>query len=492
MIGHMEADLDEDDLEEGRLRVAIAFADLAGYARLTVEQGDEAAVGTVERFVEAVAETLPVDARVIKTLGDEVMVVGSDAAALTAWAVGLQAGTVGGRAAAADRHPLRRRRSTATATTSGARSTRPRAWSRARPAARCSSRARSSKPPTACDGAAVRPHRRGAPEGLLRAHRAVHRLRARRSSGGRRGGPRGGPRGRACSPATGRCRGDALRRARLDVPARRRRGAARRRAACARCTSTTACARRPTHDERHCRELCERAGRGARGRAAPSAPPRDGRRRRATCRRGRASCATAPPRRWPRAHGRADRRPATPPATRSRRSSTGSPPRRGGARCSGCRPREGRLRAAAARRDPRADRRLLPQRAACAWREDESNDDERYARTRVRHGLLPALRAVHPAARGERAAHRRAAARGDRAARRARRRRAGAGGESIAIARLRELPAGARAAGRRAPRRGGRRRPTCPQAGERVAELLALGRARRPGGAARRRARRAR
>jgi tRNA(Ile)-lysidine synthase len=32
------------------------------------------------------------------------------------------------------------------------------------------------------------------------------------------------------------------------------------------------------------------------------------------------------------------------------------------------------------------------------WREDSSNKDERYARTRVRHGLLEALRAVHPAA----------------------------------------------------------------------------------------------
>src|SRR3954454_16111693 len=31
VIGHMEADLDEDALELGRLRVAIAFADLAGY-----------------------------------------------------------------------------------------------------------------------------------------------------------------------------------------------------------------------------------------------------------------------------------------------------------------------------------------------------------------------------------------------------------------------------------------------------------------------------
>jgi adenylate cyclase len=91
MIGHMEVDLDADAPEEGRLRVAIAFADLAGYARLTVERGDEAAVSTVERFVDAVAQTLPVDARVIKTLGDEVMVIGSDPAALVAWAVDLPA-----------------------------------------------------------------------------------------------------------------------------------------------------------------------------------------------------------------------------------------------------------------------------------------------------------------------------------------------------------------------------------------------------------------
>jgi adenylate cyclase len=92
MIGHMEVDLDEA-LEEGRVRVAIAFADLAGYARLTVERGDEAAVSTVERFVEAVAQTLPADARVIKTLGDEVMIVGSDPAALAGWAVELASGT---------------------------------------------------------------------------------------------------------------------------------------------------------------------------------------------------------------------------------------------------------------------------------------------------------------------------------------------------------------------------------------------------------------
>ncbi len=90
MIGHMEGELSDEALPEGRLRVAIAFADLAGYARLTVERGDEVAVGTVERFVDAVEQSLPLEARVIKTLGDEVMVVGSDPVALSGWAVDLQ------------------------------------------------------------------------------------------------------------------------------------------------------------------------------------------------------------------------------------------------------------------------------------------------------------------------------------------------------------------------------------------------------------------
>jgi adenylate cyclase len=99
LIGHVEAELGDGGGQDGRLRVAIAFADLAGYARLTVERGDEEAVRTVERFVEAVGQSLPVDARVIKTLGDEVMVIGSDPAALTEWAVRLQAGTVPGEPA---------------------------------------------------------------------------------------------------------------------------------------------------------------------------------------------------------------------------------------------------------------------------------------------------------------------------------------------------------------------------------------------------------
>jgi adenylate cyclase len=88
-VGHLELEVDSD-AELGRLRVAIAFADLAGYTRLTEEAGEEEALDIVERFVESVEETLPDDARVIKTIGDEVMVVGSDPSALVDWAVGFQ------------------------------------------------------------------------------------------------------------------------------------------------------------------------------------------------------------------------------------------------------------------------------------------------------------------------------------------------------------------------------------------------------------------
>ncbi len=90
VVGHMEADLGGDAIDLGRMRVAIAFADLAGYTRLTEEVGELEAVDAVERFVEAVEVTLPDEARVIKTIGDEVMVVGADPAALIDWAVGFQ------------------------------------------------------------------------------------------------------------------------------------------------------------------------------------------------------------------------------------------------------------------------------------------------------------------------------------------------------------------------------------------------------------------
>src|SRR3712207_1940919 len=86
----MELEL-SGDMDLGRLRVAIAFCDLAGYTRYTEEEGEEEALSFVERFVEAVTNTLPEDARVIKTIGDEVMIVGQDVQALTDWAVGFQA-----------------------------------------------------------------------------------------------------------------------------------------------------------------------------------------------------------------------------------------------------------------------------------------------------------------------------------------------------------------------------------------------------------------
>lgn len=76
--------------ELGRMRTAIAFADLAGYTQLTEQQGDEEAADIVERFIGDVTHTLPDEARIVKTIGDEVMLVSSDPAALVDWAVGFQ------------------------------------------------------------------------------------------------------------------------------------------------------------------------------------------------------------------------------------------------------------------------------------------------------------------------------------------------------------------------------------------------------------------
>jgi adenylate cyclase len=91
VVGHMETELEDDESAAGRVRVAIAFADLAGYTRFTEEEGEEEALSSVERFVERVTHTLPEDARVVKTIGDEVMVVGTDVGALVDWAVGFLA-----------------------------------------------------------------------------------------------------------------------------------------------------------------------------------------------------------------------------------------------------------------------------------------------------------------------------------------------------------------------------------------------------------------
>ena len=54
---------------------------------------------SLEWFVEAVGETLPEEARVVKTIGDEVMVVGADPGTLVDWAVGFQTLNAGVRPA---------------------------------------------------------------------------------------------------------------------------------------------------------------------------------------------------------------------------------------------------------------------------------------------------------------------------------------------------------------------------------------------------------
>src|SRR3954454_24315839 len=58
VVGHMEADFDPRERPDlGHVRVAIAFADLAGYTRMTEELGDEYAVDIVDRFITEVEHT---------------------------------------------------------------------------------------------------------------------------------------------------------------------------------------------------------------------------------------------------------------------------------------------------------------------------------------------------------------------------------------------------------------------------------------------------
>jgi len=58
---------------------AIAFADLAGYTALTEAHGDDDAADVALRFFDLTAARLKADARIVKTIGDAVMVVTSDA-----------------------------------------------------------------------------------------------------------------------------------------------------------------------------------------------------------------------------------------------------------------------------------------------------------------------------------------------------------------------------------------------------------------------------
>ena len=58
---------------------AFVFADLAGYAALTEAHGDEGAASTATRFFEITQRTLSTSSRLVKTLGDGVMIVADSA-----------------------------------------------------------------------------------------------------------------------------------------------------------------------------------------------------------------------------------------------------------------------------------------------------------------------------------------------------------------------------------------------------------------------------
>jgi adenylate cyclase len=88
VVGHMESEFGTDDGELGRVSVALCFIDLTGFTRYTEEEGDEEALDLIDRFVETVESTLPPEATIVKTIGDEVMLVSPDPASLTEWAVG--------------------------------------------------------------------------------------------------------------------------------------------------------------------------------------------------------------------------------------------------------------------------------------------------------------------------------------------------------------------------------------------------------------------
>ncbi len=87
VVGHMETDF-AGMRQMGRVQMAFCFVDLTGFSRYTEEEGDEEALDLVERFVETVEATLPSEALIVKTIGDEVMIVSPDPLTLTEWAVG--------------------------------------------------------------------------------------------------------------------------------------------------------------------------------------------------------------------------------------------------------------------------------------------------------------------------------------------------------------------------------------------------------------------
>lgn len=89
VVGHMESEMGAAASQVHHVPVTLCFIDLTGFTRYTEEEGDMEALDVVENFVETVEATMPPEATIVKTIGDEVMVVSSDPASLTEWAVEL-------------------------------------------------------------------------------------------------------------------------------------------------------------------------------------------------------------------------------------------------------------------------------------------------------------------------------------------------------------------------------------------------------------------
>ena len=91
LIATVESELEADEEDVlGELTVAIAFVDLVGYVRFTEEEGEQSALDLLERFVVTIEDSLPASARVVKNIGDGVMIVGNDPVGLADWAIDYQ------------------------------------------------------------------------------------------------------------------------------------------------------------------------------------------------------------------------------------------------------------------------------------------------------------------------------------------------------------------------------------------------------------------
>ena len=206
----------------------------------------------------------------------------------------------------------------------------------------------------------------------------------------------------------------------------------------ARCTSTTACARRPTRTSATARPCASRSASSSRCVArAPIAGAAA--RARGTCRRGRATCATRAAERMARGEDAliATGHTASDQVETILYRLAASPGRRA---LLGMVAREGRLVRPLLDGHARADRRLLRGARAAVARGREQRRRALRARARAPRAGGGAARGA-PGGRGERAADRAAAARGDRAARRSRGAETRRGVRASRSRALAELPA---------------------------------------------------